>query len=60
MFFSAQDDEMRRTPAEPSEPIEPAEPLSYVIKGCAPPWTPPNPSPLLTLSHLLRYNVLVL
>lgn len=51
---------MRRTPAEPSEPIEPAEPLSYVIKGCAPPWTPPNPSPLLTLSHLLRYNVLVL
>ena len=33
-FFSAQDDEKRRTtPFEPVEPTEPAEPLSYAIKG---------------------------
>ena len=40
MFFSAQDDEMRRTTTvepveaiEPIERIEPAEPLLQIIKG---------------------------
>ena len=43
-FFSAQDDEMRRTdPFEPVEPTEPAEPLLHVIKGRYAPRANPNP-----------------
>ena len=46
-FFSAQDDEMRRTtPSEPSEPIEPAPPLSQTIKG-------------LSLSHSSHFSLFI-
>ena len=49
-FFSAQDDEMRRTtpsePFEPSEPIEPAPPLSQTIKG-------------LSLSHSSYFSLFI-